>query len=71
MDLPHQASLSFTITWSLLKLMSIESVIPSNYLILCRPLLLLPAIFPSIRVSNISNDMMECSKDIAHPMENL
>ena len=45
----HQASLSFTISWSLLKLMSIESVRPSNHLILCRPLLLLPSIFPSIR----------------------
>ena len=46
----RQASLSFTISWSLLKLMSIESVMPSNHLILCRPLLLLPSIFPSIRV---------------------
>ena len=45
-----QASLSSTISWSLLKLMSIELVIPSNQLILCRPLLLLPSIFPSIRV---------------------
>ena len=46
----HQASLSFTVSQSLLKLMSIESVMPSNHLILCRPLLLLPSIFPSIRV---------------------
>ena len=46
----HQASLSFTISWSLLKLMSIESVMPSNHLILCCPLLLWPSIFPSIRV---------------------
>ena len=45
-----QSSLSFTISWSLLKLMSIESVMPSNHLILCRPLLLPPSIFPSIRV---------------------
>ena len=45
-----QASLSFTISWSLLKPMSIESAMPSNHLILCRPLLLLPSIFPSIRV---------------------
>ena len=45
-----QASLSITNSWSLLKLMSIESVNPSNHLILCRPLLLLPSIFPSIRV---------------------
>ena len=44
-----QASLFFTISWSLLKLMLIESVMPSNYLILCCPLLL-PSIFPSIRV---------------------
>ena len=41
---------NFTISWSLLKLMSIELVMPSNHLILCRPLLLLPSIFPSIRV---------------------
>ena len=46
----RQASLSFPISRSLLKLMSIESVTPSNYLILCSPLLLLPLIFPSIRV---------------------
>ena len=45
-----QASLSITNSWSLLKLMSIESVMPSNRLILCRPLLLLPLIFLSIRV---------------------
>ena len=45
-----QTSLSFTISRSLLKLMSVESVMPSNHLILCRPLLLLPSIFPSIRV---------------------
>ena len=45
-----QASLSFTISQSLLKLMSIESVMPSNHLILCRPLLLLPSIFPSISI---------------------
>ena len=46
----HQTFLSFTIFQSLLKLMSIESVMPSNHLILCRPLLLLPSVFPSIRV---------------------
>ena len=45
----HQASLSFTISWSLLKFMPSESVRPSNYLILCHPLLLLSLIFPSIR----------------------
>ena len=46
----RQASLSVTSSRSLLKLMSIESVMPSNHLILCHPLLLLPSIFPSIRV---------------------
>ena len=46
----HQASLSITNSWSLLKLMSIESVMPSNHLILCHPLLFLPSSFPSIRV---------------------
>ena len=45
-----QASLSFTISWSLLRLMFIESVMPSHHLILCLPLLLLPSIFPTIRV---------------------
>ena len=51
----HQASLSFTISQSLRKLMSIESVMPSNHLVLCHPVLLLPSIFPSIRV--FSNDL--------------
>ena len=46
----HQASLSITSSWSLLRLMSIESVMPSNHLILCHPFLLPPSIFPSIRV---------------------
>ena len=46
----RQVSLSFTISWSLLKLMSIESVMPSKHLILCCPLLVMPSIFPSIRV---------------------
>ena len=46
----HQASLSITNSQSLLKLMSFELVMPSNYLILCHPLLLLPSIFPNIRV---------------------
>ena len=54
----HQASLSITNSWSLLKLMSIESVMPSNHLILCRPLLLLPSILPSIRV--FSNESVLC-----------
>ena len=46
----HQASLSITNSWSLRKLMSIELVMPSNHPLLCRPLLLLPSILPSIRV---------------------
>ena len=46
----HQASLSITNSWSLLKLMSIESVMPSNHLILCHPLLLLLSILPSIKI---------------------
>ena len=54
----HQASLSFTISQSLLKLMFIESVMPSNHLTLCHPLLLLPSIFPSIRV--FSNGSVLC-----------
>ena len=51
-----QSSLSITNSWSLLKLMSIESVMPSDYLILCHPLLLPPSIFPSFRV--FSNELV-------------
>ena len=52
----HQVSMSFTNSWSLLKLMSIEFMMPFNHLILCHHLFLLPSIFPSIRVfSNESN----------------
>ena len=51
----HQDSLSITISWSLLKLMFIESVMPSNHLILCHPLLLLPSLFPSIKI--FSNEL--------------
>ena len=54
----RQASLSFTISWSLLKLIFIESVMPSNHLVLCHPLLLLPSILPSIRV--FSNELALC-----------
>ena len=54
----HHGSLSLTNSQSLLKLMSIELVVPYNYLILCRPLLLLPSIFPSIRV--FSNESVLC-----------
>ena len=46
----HQASLSFTISWSFLKLMSTQSIMPPIHLILCHPLLFLPSIFPSIRI---------------------
>ena len=54
----HQASLSFTLSQSLLKLMSIESMMPSNHLILCCPLLFVPSIFPSIRL--FSNESALC-----------
>ena len=54
----HQVSLSSTICWSLLKLMSIEIVMPSNHLTLCYPLLLLPSIFPSIRVVSVSESAL-------------
>ena len=54
----HQASLSITNSRSLLKLMSIESVMPSNHLSLCRPLLFPPSIYPSIRV--FSNESVLC-----------
>ena len=56
----HQASLFFTIFWSLFRLTSIESVMPFYHLILCRPLLLLPSIFPSIRV--FSNELALCGR---------
>ena len=56
----RQASLSITKSWSLLKLISMESVMPYNQLILCRPLLLPPSIFPSIRV--FSNESALCSR---------
>ena len=54
----HQAPLSFIISWSLLKLMSTESMMPSNHLILCCRLLHLPSIFPSIRV--FSSELILC-----------
>ena len=53
-----QASLSFTISWTLLKLVSIESVIPFNHFMLCDPLLLLLSVFPSIR--ELSNESVLC-----------
>ena len=61
-----QATLSFTISWSLLKLMPIESVMPSNHLIHCHPLLLLPSIFPRIKVfSNESALHIRWPKDLS------
>ena len=53
----HQASLSITISQSLLKFMSIKSVMPFNHLILCHPLLLLPSIFPSIKVFSNESEL--------------
>ena len=58
MDAACQASLSVTNSQSLLKLLSIDLVMPSNHLILCHPLLLLPSIFPSIRI--FSNESVLC-----------
>ena len=60
----RQASLSITNSWSLLKLMSIESVMPSNNLFLCCPHLLLPSIFPSIRVFQMSQFFPSCAQSI-------
>ena len=56
----RQASLSFTVSWNLLKLMSIKSVMPSNHLILFHPFLLLPSVFPSITV--FSNQYALCNR---------
>ena len=56
----YQSFLSITNSWSLLKFMSIESIMPFNHLIFCRPLLLLPSIFPSIRV--FSNESVLCTR---------
>ena len=53
-----QASLFFTVSWSLLKLVSIDSMMPSNHLILCHPLLFLPSIFPSIKI--FSSELALC-----------
>ena len=62
-----QASLSITNSWSLLKLMSIESGMPSNHLILCRPLLFPPSIFPSIRVFTNESVLRSGSQSIGVP----
>ena len=58
----HQCSLLFTISWSLIKLLSIESVMSSNHLILCCPLLLLPSVFPSTRVFTIESVLCTVAK---------
>ena len=58
----YQASLSFTISQSLLKLVSIELVMPSNHLILCHPLLLLPLIFPSIKLFTYESTLHQVAK---------
>ena len=57
--LSRHASLSITNSWSLLKLMSTESMMPSYHLILCRPVLLLPSVFPSIRVFSCESSKEE------------
>ena len=62
-----QTFLSFAMSWSLLKLMSIESVMPSNHLVHCHPLLLLPSVFPSIRV--FSNELVKYSHQVATVLE--
>ena len=67
MDAARQASLSFTISQNLLKLMSIESVMPSDHLILCRPLLFLLSTLPSIRV--FSNEKERPSQQVAKILE--
>ena len=61
----HQASLSFTISWSLLKFISIESMMLSNYLILCYPFLLLPSVFPSVRVFSNESHLVPLSMEFS------
>ena len=70
MDCSTPASLSFTIPWNLLKFMSVESVMPSNHLILCRPLLLLPSIFPSIRSFPMSQFFISGGQSIGLQLSN-
>ena len=64
-----QASLSITNSWSLPKLMSVESVMPSNHLILCCPLLLLPSIFPSIRVFSDESALHQVAKELEFQLQ--
>ena len=65
----RQASLSFTNSWSLLRPMSIELVMPSNHLILCRPLLLPPSLFPSSRVSANVSSSHQVAKVLELPLQ--
>ncbi|CAI9168073.1 unnamed protein product [Rangifer tarandus platyrhynchus] len=65
----RQASLSITNSWSLLKFMSIKSVMPSSHLILCRPLLLLPSIFPSIRVHAAAAKSLQSCPTLCDPID--
>ena len=60
----HRSSLSFTVSWSLLKFMSTESIMLYNHLIFCCPLLLLPSIFPSIRV--FSSELALCIRGLSY-----
>ena len=66
-----QASLFFTISWSLLKLMSIESVMPSTHLILCHPLLFLPSIFPSISLFQSASSSHQVAKVLELQLQQL
>ena len=65
----HRASQSFNISWSLLKLMSIESVMPSNHLVLCHLLLLLPSIFPSISLFQWVGSSHQMAKVLEHQLQ--
>ena len=65
----HQASLSITNSWTLLKLMSIRSMMPSHHLILCWPLLLQPSIFPSIRVFSWVSSLSQVAKVLAYQLQ--
>jgi len=64
-----QAPPSFTMSWSLLKLMSVESVMLSNHVIICCPLLLLPSIFPSIRVFSNELSLCQVAKVLEHQLQ--
>ena len=63
----RQPSLSFTISQNLLKSMSIESLMPSNHLILCHPLLLLPSVFPCVKIFPMIGYLLQVAKVLPHP----